>query len=605
MGRTKKFGLWVTFALIALGAVFFTVRLVRTNQYRNQIPELPELTALSAPLMEQLSVAHSIALQNPGSYNLGMLGMTFHSDAFYEKAKQCYNLAIKKDNSRWIWKYYSGLIENELGDSKASIDIFTNVIQENRKAYTAWYYLGKAYQNTGSEDKAKEAYNKIAYLPDNETAVRTLRINYMSVQSLAKFELARIYLSSNKTNEAEKLLLDIVKTNHSIGPVYRMLGNVYSSQGASELSQKYLTRAQDLSDVTSIADTLADKLALMSRSELYLTRQIEDAVKSANPAFALEIIKHALKYLPDDKYLISKAISFFLRMDMGEYAIQYLDKHFSYFRDDPNEMSEVADMLYRNGFYTQSLPYFARAIELKPENNELRASYSLSCWKDNKRNSSFLMMNDLFERNRKDIKVLANVVVFMIITGDNNKAKTFLAIFKQAAPDNAKVPKLAAMIAESEGNQLRAISLYEDSFKRDPDDPETARKLGILLIKNEMWGKAKELFMIALDHHPNDPYLLEKSGTLLVTCPDPKLRNIDEGLELSERAFFHISSPSNTMISAARTLALGNAIKGNFRDANYYIRIAVRMAQEEKAPQDLIEGLKQLADKIKAFSQKK
>lgn len=604
MERTKKLGLWFVLALIALGTLFYIVRLIKTSQYRSRIPDLPA-TSLSAPLKEQLSIAQNTALHDPGSDNLGMLGMSLHSASFYEKAMQCYNLAIKKDNSKWIWRYYLGYIEKELGNSNAAIEDFTDVIKLNPKAYTAWYYLAKAYQNTGSEDKARETFNKIAFLPDNETVVRTLRINYMTVQSLAKFELARIYLSSNKPDDAEKLLLGIVRTNHSIGPVYRLLGNVYSAKGNANLSQKYLTRAQDLSNATSIADTLADKLALMSRSEIYLSKQIEDAVKSANPALALELLKHALKYLPDDKFIISKAIIFFLETNMGEYAIPYLDKHFIYFRDDPNEMSVVADILYRNGFYPQSLRYFARAIELKPENNELRASYALSFLKDNKRDSSLLIMNDLFEKNRKDIKVLANEAAFMIIAGDNNRAKAFLKIFRQLAPDNAKVPKLEAIISESDGNHLKAISLYEDSFKRDPDDSETATKLGILLIRNKLWEKAVKLFMIALEHHPNDPFLLEKSGTLLVSCPDPKLRNIDEGLELSERAFSHISSPSTTIISSARTLALGYAIKGNFQEANHYIRIAVRMAYEVKAPKDFIEGLMQLEDKIKVFGQKK
>ena len=120
-----------------------------------------------------------------------------------------------------------------------------------------------------------------------------------------------------------------------------------------------------------------------------------------------------------------------------------------------------------------------------------------------------------------------------------------------------------------------------------------------------MWEKALILFKIALDRHPNDPFMLEKLGTLLVTCPDPKLRNIDEGLELSERALSHISSTSNIIISSARTLSLGYAIKGNFQEATHYIRIAITMAHEVNAPTDFIEGLKQLEDKIKVFSQKK
>ncbi len=605
MNKTKKTGLLITSVIVSVVAVFFAVKFFDNNQYKKRIPGLPDLTTLSAALQEQLSDARSKALRDPSSDNLGMMGMAFHSSTLYEKAIDCYNLAAERDKSKWEWRYYLGYIHKEMGDSKAAIDNFTLVTQENPEVYLAWYYLGKAYQNLGSTDKSIEAFDKIANLPDNLTGLKTIRVNYAPVQALAKFELARIDLNSNKTDDAEKRLLGIIKTNRSIGPVYRLLGNVYSAKGDSDLSRKYITRAQDLANVISVADTLADKLALMSRSELYLPRQIDDATRSANPAFAIDLLGHALKYMPDDKYLISKAIKFFLRMNMGNQALPYLDRHISFFRDDSNELAEVADMLFRDGFYSQSLPYFARTIELKPEDNEIRASYALSYWKGNQKDPALHIMKELYEKNRQNHKVLANETAFMIITGDTDKAESFLGILRQAAPNDAKVPKLAAMIAESKGNKLKAISQYEESFRKDPDDLETITKLGNLLIEKQMWEKAVKFYRNALDHHPNEPPLLEQTGTLLISCPDQKQRNTDEGMELAERAFFHIASSSNTMISAAKTLAQAYAVKGDFRNAKYYIGIAINIAQDLNASKDYIEALKQLASNISRFSQKK
>jgi tetratricopeptide (TPR) repeat protein len=605
MNNSKKVGLVVSVAVIAVGAVIFTMKFAGISQYKKQIPALTDLNTFSLPLREQLSKAHDKALHNPSSNNLGMLGMAFHSGAFYENAVKCYKLAIKRDKSKWVWSYYLGYLNKEMGDAKAAIDNFTVVIQENHKVYLAWYYLGEAYKNTGSEEKAKDAFETIAFLPDNVAAVKTQRINYSSVQTLAKFELARVYLNSNKTDTAAELLEGIVRTNHSIGAVYRLLGNVYSAKGLQDMSKKYLTRAQDLAEVTSVADTLADRLSLISRSAQFLTRKIDDAVKSANPEWALQLLKHALRYMPEDKFIISKAVKFFLRMDIGREAFPYLDKHFGYFRDEANEMMELSDLLYKKGFYAQSMPYFARAVELKPSNIELQASYALSCWYDHRKDSARAIMKELFEKNRKDPRVLSNETAFMLITGDNNKAAEFIRIFKQLSPDDAKVPKLEAMIAESGGNQLEAISLYEASFKRDPHDIETARKLGALLLNQKMWDRSVKLFRNALDHHPNDPYLLERLGTLLVSCPDPKERNVDEGMELSERAFCHISSPSNTMISAARNLAQSYAIKGNFQQATYYITAAINIARGVNAPENFMKELNNLASKINYFSQKK
>ena len=178
-------------------------------------------------------------------------------------------------------------------------------------------------------------------------------------------------------------------------------------------------------------------------------------------------------------------------------------------------------------------------------------------------------------------------------------------MYRQIAPIDANVAKIEAMAAESQKDQLKAIPYYESSFKTDPSDLETARKYGSLLLDQKMWDKAMNMFRTAHDKHPNDPYLLERLGALLISCPDPKLRNTDEGLEYSERAFFHISSPSNTMISAARSLAQGYAMKGNFQQATYYITLAISLAQGVNAPKDFMDGLINLASKIQHFSQKK
>ena len=602
--RKRIIILTIAVLLIAVTA-FLSIRFAVNSKNRKQIPEIPELTTLPAPLRDQLTSARQKAIRNPNPGNIGNFGMALHSAAFYDKASECYNIAIRRDSKSWVWSYCLGLLNKEMGDSKASIASFSDVLKVNSKVPMAWYYLGKAYQNDGSAAKASEAFGKIALLPDYAVTVKTRRVNYSPVSTLGKFELARIYLNENKPDDAIKLLESITSTNHSIGPVYRLLGNAYSAKGDQVLSLKYITRAQDLAEVTSVADTLVDRLAFISRSSQYLPRQIDDAVKSANPEWALVLLKNSLRYLSDDKYIISKAVKFYLRMDTGNEAMQYLLNHFNLFRDDANEMTEVADMLYKKGFYKQSMPYFARAVELRPSNNELMASYALSCWYDHRTDSAFTIMKEMYEKNSHDIKVLANEAAFMIITRDYPKCESFISLYRQIAPKDAKVAKIEAMAAESQKDQLKAIPYYESSFKTDPSDLETARKYGSLLLDQKMWDKAMNMFRTALDKHPNDPYLLERLGALLISCPDPKLRNTDEGLEYSERAFFHISSPSNTMISAARSLAQGYAMKGNFQQATYYITLAISLAQGVNAPKDFMDGLINLASKIQHFSQKK
>lgn len=602
MNNGKKLATYFTLAVIVLVISVFSGRYFIGNTYRSQLPALPDLNTLKEPVKKQLSLAYDNAYTNPSSDNIGQLGMAYHSCAQYDKAKLCYKLATQKDPSNWKWNYYLGYLNQEMGDSKAAIEDFNSVIKENPDALMVWYYLGKAYRKSGSDAKAEAAFNKIANLPIEKTAPKSIRLNYSSLSTSARFELARMYLNTNRTNEAEKLLKDVEKGNETVGPLYRLLGNIYSAKGDSVLSRKYITRAQDLSIATTVNDTLIDRITLISRSELYLPKQIDEANKSNNPEWAVLLFDHALLYLQDNKHIITKAIKFFLQMDKAEKAIPYLNQNLENFKDDFNEMSEISSLLYIKGYYSQAIPYYIQAKKLKPESYDLIKDFAVCYWKLNKRDSALNLMSELYENNKNNPKILATEVDFMLKIGDKDKAKAYLTKLRQTAPTNPKVPKLSAIIAEMEGNRTAAIPLYEAAIKSDPTDLESSKKLGSYYIEQREWIKAHDLLKKSLDYHPNESVLLEMLGTLLISCPDPKLQNIAEGIEYSERAYFHISSSPKTLLAVAKNLALGYAMSGDFKAANSYIHIAKSIAISEKVSQDYMNGLLKLESGIKQAS---
>jgi tetratricopeptide (TPR) repeat protein len=546
-----------------------------------------------------------MASRNPTAVNLGNLGMVYHSSAYYDKALVCYQLAIKRNKSAWIWNYYLGYLNEEMGESKAAIGAFSDVIKKNPVAYHAWYYIGEGYQKLGLNDKAESAYNNIAYLQENTTNVKTIRVNYFPLAENAKFQLSRIYLNTNRIDEAEKLLKEIISYNHTYSPVYRLLGNVYALRGDSALSKRYVLRAKDQADYTPLLDTLVDKLAVLSRSELYLPKQIDDAVKSANPEWATQLQNNALTYLPDNKYIISKAVKFFLRMDIGKNALPYLKKHMQLYSDSYNEMKELADLLFKKNYISQALMYYNQASKLKPEEPEIKSSMALCTWKLGNPEKAAGMMIDLVEKNPGNVKILANGIDFMIILGKKEKAGSWLNKLSQLAPANPKIPKIKGTIAEKEGNFPLAIQMYEQALKKEPDDIATVQALGSIFLEQKLWDKSIHLFRQALEFHPNEPFLLERLGALLVSCPEPKLRNMTEGKEFSERAFYSIASSSLTILAAGRNLVQAYAVEGDFDAARFYMNVTLSMAKSGNVPKEYLESLENLAKKLGRFSPKK
>lgn len=602
MNRSKKLTIYFSSAVIIFVILYFSTTIYINNSYRKQIPVLPDFTNTSAPVIDQLTAASKKANDSPTSENIGMLGMAYHSSAFYEQAIQCYQLATTLNQSEWIWNYYLAYLEQEMGNTKSAIDNFNSVIQENPEIPQVWYYLGKAYLNSGSGEMAEGALKKIAYLPANNSTIDYDRKNYSSFPSAAKFELARMYLNSSRLDESEKLLKEIINDNKTIGPVFRLLGNVYHAKGDSALSKKCIERAKDLPIGTTINDTLIDRITLMSRSELYLPKQIDEAKKTNNPEWASLLFKQAFLYLPDNNDIILNAIKFFLQMNEGENALPYLDKNYKNYENNFSETREIANLLYLKRFYSQAIPYYSQSIALKPESHELNENLALCYWKLNKKDSALLLMNELYEKNKNNAEVLAIQVDFMLTTGDNSKAKSYLKQLSKIAPSYPKFHKLSGVIAEMEGNQKIAIPMFEEAFKGDPTDLGTIQKLRNYYIEQRLWSKAIPFLRRTLEYLPNESMILESLGTSLISCPDPQLRNIEEGLELSERTYFHVSSSPTTLLAAAKNLALGNAMIGDYKTAASYMNITLNIAKSEKMSKAYMDGLLKLDKEIKRSS---
>jgi len=599
MVRKKKL-ITIAGGIVCLVVLVFAVKFIVDLPYRSKLPVVPDMQGDPAPLTEQILNASRKAHRNPSADNMGELGMIYHSSANYDKAAQCYMLANKRNKSKWIWSYYLGYLNQEIGESNKSVENFRDVIKENPENYNAWYYVGEGYRNLGENYKAEVAYQKVANLQEKRGSEKaTTRNDYFPLRAYAMFQLSRIYLNSDRVDLAEITLKQILQFRRSFGPAYRFLASVYRLKGDSVQNKFNIVRANDLLDFSPPVDTIIDKLALVSRSQLYLLKQIDVAEKTIYPEWGLLIAKNGLKQLPENKYLISKAIKLFLRMDLGKDALPYLNKHFDIYKDDFSEIKDVADLLYEKGFNSQSLRYYNQAAILKPEDIEIQSSMVLCLWNAGMKPMALYQVSDFLEKHKESPDALISGVSSYIQVGKRELAIEFLNKLKNLSPDNPKTKKLSGVIAENDRKVPEAIALYESSFKSDPTDLSTIRYLGNILIRNKMWEKAINHYKKALEYYPNEPEILERLGSLLVTCPDTKMRDYPSGKEYSERAFIHKSCPAEVLVSAAKSLAESYSALGDNRNAYTFMNIAINMAKNQNSPKEYIANLE---EKLKQYS---
>lgn len=592
MSKLFKNLLIVGAGIVILAIIVSAVKFITDNKYRSRIPAITDLQNLSAPLQEQISDAWNTANRNPTARNLGRLGMVFHSSTFYDKAGLCYKLAIKKNRTKRVWNYYLGYLDKELGDNAGVIENFTRVVDQNPENYIAWFYIGEGYQSMGQNDKAESVFKKIVSAElDNPPNSTTARKDYFSLKSYARFQLASIYINTQRTDQAETILKELIDNQRTFGQAYRLLGNIYSMKGEQELSRNYLSRAGDLMIYTPPVDTIVDILARNSRSGLYLLKQIDDAEKGGYSRYAIELINNAMADIPGDKFVLSKAIKIYLLMDLGKVAMPYFDKHLEYFSSDIIEIKTVADLCMKKGLYPEAIKYYTRAARLQPDDIDVQLSIVLCLGNEGAKQQAMDSVNALLRKYKGNKKVLADGAYVMLMLGEKGKAASVLEDLKRLYPADPKSLQLSGILLQQEEKEDQALQMFESSFMGNPKDMSTTRYLCDLLVKKEMWEKAIDTYRIALEYNPNDPYLQESLGSLLIFCRNEKLRNISEGREYSERAFINKYSLTPTIISAGISLSEAYLSLGDKKSAFRSMTETIQVAKRDNAPPELIQNL--------------
>lgn len=575
-----KIGVTGVVGIITLMIVFTLSRDCSRGKADADIPSLDHPESLSAPVQKQISQALSEATRDPSAAQLGHLGMVYHSSANYEEAAECYRLAMLKGRSEWIWEYYQGILHLEMGNSEGVIESFRQVLEDHPGAHLAWYYMGQEYRNLRNYEQAEEAYQQIA-TPGRFGPTRgSTRTDHFPLDTYARFELARIYNETGRDELAERTLREILQGNRTFGPAYRLLGTIYYTRGDSILGNRYGVRANDLMVYIPPVDTLIDQLVLLSRSELYLLKKIDEAERTFYDQWTVRLVEQGLTWLPENRYLISKAINIFLWVGMHERAITLTDKHIEYFRDDYGELNRTGLAFFVNRLYGEAKKYLERALELRPDEILVQEELAMCHWTLSDKEKAQTLMENLYQKHPRDPDVLADLADIQFFNfGETKKARTMLTRLNQISPGHPKGMKVEAGIAEKEGRYKEAISRYEASFRGNPEEMTTIRYLGNLLVKEQMWESAIGHFREALKVHPNDPDLLEKLGSLLAMCPDPSIRKPEEGIEYLERAFIHMSSRPLTLLSAGRNLSLTLARTGEPKSALRTIEHTLEIAR--------------------------
>lgn len=587
MNKKLKSAIYISTGIIALVILVIAVRYIINKPVISEIPEISDTNTISVPVKEQISDALGKARFNPSSDNLGMLGMVYHSSANYNEASKCYQLAISRNEKDWKWNYYDGYLNLEMGNSEAVIENFTQVTEKNPDINLAWYYLGQEYKNQRNYEMALKSFSKIP-ANENRTASSdaTTRTDHFPIGTYATFELARIYFETGQNEIAEKKLKEIIQNSALFSASYKLLGTIYNLKGDTTLGKQYTIRANDLVNYSPPVDTLMDKLVLLSRSELYLLKKIDEAEYSFHSDWALTLVNQGMKYMPDNSYLVSKAIKIYLWKNLKAEAIALTDKHLTLISGNYTEIRNTGMVFFQKELYEQAAKYWLKALEIKPDEFLIQEYLAKSLFVTGEKQKSFEILDEVIRKNPDNAGILADISDLLVQFGSKEKAGELLVKLKKMDSLNPQLMRISADIAMLNKDKEKAIPLYESSFKGDPADVKTIRNLGEIYKYRQMWEKYISLYKTALKYNPNNPDFLARLGEVLISCPDTSLRNIETGKEYSERAFTYYNCPPDILIASGSHLAYAYAMLGNKQKAITTISQTINIGRRQNIPAD-------------------
>ena len=282
--------------------------------------------------------------------------------------------------------------------------------------------------------------------------------------------------------------------------------------------------------------------------------------------------------------MISKAVKIYLWKNLNEQAIALMNQHIGYFHNDFNELRNTGLWFFQKGLYAQAEKYWSLALELKPHEITVKQYLAKCYWSTGEKQKALNILDELLKTNQNDPDVVADVTYILLQFGEKQKALASLNRLMRTAPSNAKVQKINAEIAEENGNFSEALKMYDNAFRSNPEDLQTINKYGDLLLNQKRWNSYIQLYRKALEHHPNSPEILSRLGEFLIDCPEPALKNVEEGKGYVERTFTYYNCPPDILISAGSHLAYAYAILGNKQRAITTISQTINIGRRQNIP---------------------
>jgi len=397
-----------------------------------------------------------------------------YSKAAAEKFADIVENSDKSDELSFAYLYLGIIADNNEEFSKA-VNYYKSAIKYMPENFFAHYNLAIAYRHKG---EYKEALNELEIAqkikPEfNESVLMQGQLEYenndltkaeetlenlveKSEDALSLYNLGMVYKKEGKLAEAKAVFLKAIDMPGSPEAIYKsaaQLGVLFGAQGDFENSEIYFKKAIELNPSES---KYYYNLALV-QSKLGLK---EDAIATLKKVFNLKVEN------PGNYVYISRLYQELGDMVNAEKALRYAKEAYPL---DVEILSQLSDVLIVSGKWNEALMHLKKILDITNKTSEkANALYNLG--------KVYTELGD-FENGKKALELSFQL--------DNTNSQALISL---------------GNLHYANGEGHKAIGLYKQALKNNPDDVVLLKGLSNLYINLKLYVEAEEALGRLLEH---------------------------------------------------------------------------------------------------------
>ena len=477
-----------------------------------------------------------------------------------EPARVLFEAALEQDPSASAATEGLARIEVIAGNYPTAVELFVRVLEEQPSATSVHYSLSQAYRNLGDSDKS--AY----HLELRGTSEVLLDDPYL--KPIAELAQSAQFFEVQASRAMDDRRYDAAAAD------YRKVLEFEPNDLSAHLALSFCL--QQLGDTQGAIDQLQVAIALPRRedqrdgvAEIHtLLGQLLSA--QGNEQAALDSFRTAVKLEPERIDIRSELADKLARSGLLNEA---LTEYGRILKQAPNNIGALvkrATVRINLGQREPALADFARAVEIDPDNPNLRNRYAEAL--------AFLGLSTEAAKQRQQAGLAA--------TGDRQQAELRASEARQeaqkgrlenaaAAYEEALLIDPGMVIARYEfgtllgrlGRYKKATDEFETVLAAHPHHSGAHRGLITALLLGSQYNQAKLKLRGALQSMPRDVALAHTLARLLAIAPDAGVRDGNLAVELAQRV--HQVDPT---LETAVTLAMALAESGDWSQAAHVQR---------------------------------